>query len=136
MELLLRWKGGIASEVVLDNGARMIMDGSTDLGGKDEGFRPMQVVICGLMGCSAVDVVMILNKMQQKFDNLQIKATAVRSDEVPAVFTDVHLHFMVQGEDVSLSKVERAVALSVEKYCSVSAMLRQSVQITHSAEVQ
>lgn len=96
---------------------------------------PMEVVLMGLGGCSSVDVVEILKKQKQIVTAYSVKLEAKRkTDEVPAVFESIHMHFILQG-NISSSKLERAIQLSVEKYCSVAKMLESTVAITHSFEI-
>jgi len=100
------------------------------------GASPMELVLTGMGGCSAYDVVHILEKSRQNVTKCVTKLTAQRSDETPAVFTDIHIHFVVAGAGLSEDKVARAVELSAEKYCSASIMLmRGGVKITHGYEI-
>ena len=102
----------------------------------NSGASPMELVLLGMGGCSAYDVVHILGKSRQKVTKCVTHLTAQRASETPAVFTTIHVHFEVAGEGLSDEKVARAVALSAEKYCSASIMLmRGGVQVTHSHSV-
>jgi putative redox protein len=111
-------------------GATLRMDGPPDLGGTSDGMRPMETLLASLAGCSAVDVVMILRQQKEPLEGLDVEVEGKRADAIPAVFTDIHLRFVVRGQ-VSEHKAKRAVALSAEKYCSVSKMLEPTVKITH-----
>ena len=112
------------------------MDGAAKDGGDSRGPSPMELVLCGLGGCTSYDVVNILRKGRQDVVDCQAKLEAERADTVPAVFTRIHVHFIVSGHDLKPSLVERAVKLSAEKYCSASMMLEKGgVEITHSFEV-
>lgn len=109
---------------------RLRMDGPVDLGGTEEGLRPMESLLASLAGCSAVDVVMILKQQREPLEGLEIQVEGKRAEAIPAVFTEIHLRFLLHGP-VAESKARRAVALSAEKYCSISKMLEPTVRITH-----
>lgn len=110
------------------------MASSTELG-EGAGMRPMHLTLTSLAGCSSFDVVLILKKMKQPLEDIKVIATAERSEnEVPSVFRSIHLHFELYGE-IDPGRARRAVELSVEKYCSVGAMLSKSVDIRHSYEI-
>jgi len=112
------------------------MDGPPDHGGQNLGPRPMEMLLLGLGGCSSFDVMNILTKSRQEVVDCVAKIEAERADAVPAVFTRIHLHFVISGRGLKESIVKRAVAMSAEKYCSASIMLeRAGVEITHSHEV-
>jgi len=124
---------GWGAQFVAENeaGATIRIAGSPDIGHSDEGLRPMQALLASLAGCSAMDVLHILHKQKHLVTRLDVEVDGIRADAVPAVFTKINLHY-VAGGDMPLHKLERAVALSSEKYCSVSHMLRHSVEITTS----
>ncbi|MBL4659239.1 MAG: OsmC family protein [Alcanivoracaceae bacterium] len=96
---------------------------------------PMEMVLFGLTGCAGIDVKLILGKSKKEISKLEVQATAKRRDEFPRIFTDIHLHFIVSGENIDEKSIARAVKLSAEKYCSVSAMLDKTVNITHDFEI-
>ncbi len=104
-------------------------------GGKDLGARPMEVVLSGLGGCSAIDVMLILKQSRQSVSNCEIEITANRADTIPKVFTDIQIHYILTGIDMDSKKVDRAVKLSMEKYCSVTRMLEPTVRITADFEI-
>ncbi len=112
------------------SGARFEMEGSAELGGTGERFRPMEAVLASLAGCSGIDVVKILTQQKEPLQGLTITVDGERADAVPAVFTKIHLRFEIRG-NVAENKAERAVALSADKYCSVAKMLEPTVAITH-----
>lgn len=114
-----------------DAGRTIALSGSPDIGPSDDGVRPMEAVLLGLASCSAVDVQLILQKGRHTLTHLDVWVDAERADAVPAVFTKIHLRFEAAG-DFPASKLERAVALSHEKYCSVARMLEPDVEITTS----
>lgn len=97
---------------------------------------PMESVLISLGGCSSVDVVSILKKARQNITNCHVEINGTRVDTVPRLFSDIHLHFVIEGHDVSEKHVERAVSLSADKYCSVALMLNKAVNITHDFEVK
>ena len=111
------------------------MDASPDVGGENRGSRPMELLLMGLGGCSSIDVMMMLNKARQQVTDCRAEIEAERADAVPAVFTRIHVHFIVSGRDISAKHVERAVKLSAEKYCSASIMLAKAAEITHDYEI-
>jgi putative redox protein len=136
VKAIVKWQGGLAFEGQTDSGHSIMMDAAPEVGGENKGARPMEMVLLGLGGCSSIDVVMMLNKSQpDQVKDCQVEITAERADSVPKVFTQIHMHFRVYGTDLNPKKVERAVNLSAEKYCSVSKMLEATVQMTHDFEI-
>lgn len=112
-------------------GNTIIMDSAQELGAK-----PMEMVLMGLGGCASYDVIGILKKTRQDIHDVECQMTANRADAVPAVFTDIHLHFVVKGKDIKEAQVKKAIELSAEKYCSASRMLENGgVKITHDYEI-
>ncbi len=110
-------------------GATGTIDGPADLGGKNAGLRPMETLLSALAGCSAVDVLHIMKKQRQHLERLEVEVEAERADAIPAVFTKIHLRFKGYGP-IDLEKLQKAVELSIEKYCSVSKMLQPKVAVT------
>ncbi len=110
------------------------IDGSHGIGGHDKGARPMELVLMGLGGCASIDAISILKKQKQQIDRYEVIVTAERVDAIPAVFKSINIHFRVVG-DVDEIKLKRAVDLSMDKYCSVSAMLKEKVKITYTYEL-
>ena len=118
------------------SGHAIVMDGPEEHGGRNLGPRPMETLLMGMGGCAAFDVVHILKKSRQKVTNCVAEITAERSDEVPSVFTKIHLNFLVSGTELKEKQVKRSVELSAEKYCSASIMLtRAGVEVSHSYEM-
>jgi putative redox protein len=117
------------------SGHAVVMDGAPEFGGRNLGMRPMEMLLLGLGGCSSFDVVLILQKSKQQVLDCEVLMEAERADKDPKVFTRIHLHFVVSGRNLSPEKVERAVKLSAEKYCSASIMLGKTAEITHDFEV-
>jgi putative redox protein len=103
---------------------------------KEQGASPMELILLGLGGCASYDVVAILQKSRQVVQDVRCELTAQRAETVPAVYTAIHMHFVVTGEDIQDKQVERAIKLSAEKYCSASRMLVQGgVNISHDFEI-
>jgi len=118
------------------SGHTVVMDGPEDLGGRNMGARPMELLLLGVGGCATYDVMSMLKKSRQKVVDCRLELDAQRADSVPAVFTKINLHFVVTGEALKESQVKRAVELSAQKYCSASIMLAAAgVEISHSYEV-
>ena len=122
-------------EAVNSGGQVAMIDGPPSLGGEDKGVRPMEMILMGLAGCSSMDLLLILGKQRQSPEDIEVTIKGHRVDEVPAVYSDIHMHFEVSG-DVDLKKLQKAADLSVEKYCSVVKMLQNSVKITHSVSLK
>ena len=136
MEATIRWVDDAMFIAHAESGHSVVIDGPPDHGGRNQGVRPMEMVLMGLGGCTSFDVVDILKKSRQDVSDCVTQITAERSDDVPSVFERIHIHFTVTGHGLSPRKVERAVALSAEKYCSASIMLeRGGVEITHDVEI-
>jgi putative redox protein len=117
------------------SGHAVVMDGPPDHGGRNLGVRPMEMLLLGLGGCTAFDVVMILNKARQPVEDCVVEIAAERASEEPKVFTAIHVHFVVSGRGLQEKHVQRAVQLSAEKYCSASIMLGKTASITHDYEI-
>ena len=113
----------------------VVMDAATSEDSDVIAPTPMDMVLLGLTGCAGIDVKLILGKSKKNISKLEVIATAERRDEFPRIFTDIHLLFIVSGENVDEKSVARAVKLSAEKYCSVSAMLNKTVNITHDFKI-
>lgn len=130
------WLENVAFEAKSASGHSIIMDGSAEYGGENRGARPMELILMGLGGCASFDIVTILKKARQDITDVRCELQAERADSIPAVFTKIHLHFVVSGRKVKPNQVEKAVHLSAEKYCSASKMLMDGgVEITHDFEV-
>lgn len=111
-------------------GNELILDGSPSLGGQGKGPRPMELVLFGLAGCMAMDVLHIIGKARVKLEKAQLKVNAQRADAVPAVFEEVHLCFHLAGQGLTKKLAQRAIDLSLDRYCSVAQMLSPKVKIT------
>ncbi|ELA09453.1 hypothetical protein MOMA_03585 [Moraxella macacae 0408225] len=133
MKVAVNWlKNEVVNfEATSETNNRIIMDSTQQLGPK-----PMELILMGLGGCASYDVVSILQKARQQISDVQCELSATRADSVPAVFTDIHLHFVVTGVDIKDAQVKKAVELSAKKYCSASRMLENGgVNITHDYEI-
>jgi len=118
------------------SGHAVVMDGPPDHGGRNLGVRPMEMLLLGMGGCTAFDVVHILKKSRQPVTDCVAELEAERSDSDPKVFTRIHVHFIVSGSGLDEKRVARAVELSAEKYCSASIMLGKTADITHDYEIR
>ena len=117
------------------SGHAVVMDGPPDLGGKNMGIRPMEMMLLGLGGCTSFDVMLILQRSRQEVVDCVAELSAERAETDPKVFTKIHIHFVVTGKDLKEKMVKRAVELSATKYCSASIMLSQTVDISHDYEI-
>jgi len=137
MKATIQWGGDAKFVGDSESGHSIVMDGPPDHGGKNQGPRPMEMLLLGLGGCTSFDVMSILQKSRQKVTDCIAQIDAQRADEVPAVFTKIKIHFVVKGDNLKENLVKRAVSLSAEKYCSASIMLEKGgVEISHSYEIQ
>ena len=114
------------------SGHAVVMDGAPEYGGRNLGIRPMEMLLIGLGGCTAFDVVQILRKGREQVTDCEVEVTAERAETDPKIFTKIHVDYRVRGKDLAPAKVERAIQLSKEKYCSASIMLGAVAEITHS----
>ena len=136
MKATVKWADGAMFVGESGSGHSVVMDGPADLGGRNLGPRPMEMLLLGTGGCASYDVLSMLKKARQQVVDCRVEVEAERADAVPAVFTRVALHFIVTGVGLKESQVKRAVELSAEKYCSASIMLGAAgATITHSYEV-
>jgi putative redox protein len=111
------------------------MDGPSDLNGSDSAVRPKELILIGLGGCTGADVASILNKMRQKVSNFRIDINAEMAEEHPKVYTKIHLLYKFWGEELNEDNIKKAIELSQDRYCSVSAMLKKAVDLTYSYEI-
>jgi putative redox protein len=116
-------------------GHKVVLGTAAGPEGRTPGPSPMELVLIGTGGCSAFDVVHILEKGREKVEDCLVELDADRAESDPKVFTRIHMHFIVKGRGLSRQKVERAISLSVEKYCSASAMMAKTATVTHDFEV-
>lgn len=118
------------------SGHSVVMDGSPESGGRNAGFRPMEMLLVGLAGCTAFDVVLILRRGREDVADCIVEVSAERAAEDPKVFTKIHLDYRVKGKNLNESKVKRAIELSKEKYCSASIMLGKTAEMTFAYTVE
>lgn len=137
MEATVKWVDGALFLGESGSGHALVMDGPADLGGRNLGPRPMEMLLLGTGGCAVYDVVSMLRKARQDVRDCRVEIEAERAEAVPAVFTRINLHFVVRGRDLGEKQVRRAVDLSAEKYCSASIMLAQAgVALSHSFRIE
>jgi len=136
MRARIKWLDHMSFVGESGSGHSVVMDGAPEVGGRDLGVRPMEMLLLGLGGCASFDVVLILQKARQNITDCQVEVSAERSDDIPKVFTKIHLQFTVEGNGLSEARVSRAVSLSAEKYCSASKMLEKSAEITHGFTIK
>ena len=135
MKARVKWVEEVTFLGEAASGHAVVMDGPPESGGRNLGIRPMEMLLLGMGGCTAFDVVMILKKARQAVTDCVVEMEAERAATDPRVFTRIHVHFVVTGSGLSDKQVARAVELSAEKYCSASIMLSKSVDITHGYEI-
>ncbi len=136
MECVVRWGDGMSFIAETGSGHIAAMDGAPEGGGRNLAPRPMELVLAGTGGCAAYDVVLILKRGRQAISGCEVSLKAERAETDPKVFTRIHFHFTVRGKGLKSEAVERAIKLSAEKYCSASAMLGKTAEITHDFEVE
>ncbi|QAV22859.1 OsmC family protein [Proteus hauseri] len=132
MEARVKWVEDLSFLGESSSGHQIMMDGNSG----DKAPSPMEMLLIAAGGCSAIDVVSILRKGRHQVTDCEVKLTSNRREEAPRLFTDINLHFIVSGKELTDKIVERAVQLSAEKYCSVSLMLGKAATITHSFEIK
>lgn len=136
MKVRVKWVENVCFVGESETGHAVVLDGAPENGGRNIGMRPMEMLLIGMGSCTSFDVVTILKKARQPIVDCVAEIDATRADEIPKVFTKIHVHFVVTGNNLSETQVERAVKLSAEKYCSASIMLSKSVEITHDFEIK
>ncbi|MCK5812971.1 MAG: OsmC family protein [Cocleimonas sp.] len=135
MKSRVKWLDNMSFVGESASGHSVVMDGPPEAGGRDLGIRPMEMLLLGLGGCSSFDIVSMLKKGRQNITNCEVEISAQRADSEPKVFTQIHLHFIIEGNNLSDAKVARAIELSAEKYCSASIMLAKTAVVTHDYKV-
>jgi putative redox protein len=135
MKATVKWKGEASFEATAGSGHTVVLDGPPDAGGRNLGPRPMEMLLLGLGGCTAFDVVYILQRGRHDVTGCEVDIEAERAEDPPKVFTKIHLHYKVAGKGLTEAVVERAVKLSAEKYCSASIMLGKMADISHDFEL-
>lgn len=135
MKARIKWAGEASFIGETESSHAVVMDGPPDMGGRNIGPRPMEMLLLGTGGCTSFDVVHILKKSRQQISDCVAEIEAERATSDPKIFTKIHIHFIVTGKSLKPEQVERAVKLSAEKYCSASIMLGKSAEITHDFEI-
>lgn len=135
MEAQVVWKNGMAFESSQDGHSFMI-DADPAVGGTDQGPRPKTLLLSGLAGCTAMDVISILRKMRVDVEAFKVHTEAELTDEHPKTFTRINITYTFQGSDLPREKLEKAVDLSLERYCGVTAMLAKSASISHQIVIE
>lgn len=135
MKARIKWVENVTFMGESESGHCVIMDGSPEDGGRNLGVRPMEMLLLGMGGCTAFDVILILKKARQLVTDCEVQIEAERKEDPPKIFTKIHAHFVVTGNGLSDQQVNRAIQLSSEKYCSASIMLGETADITHDYEI-
>ncbi|WP_048601023.1 OsmC family protein [Rubeoparvulum massiliense] len=133
MDATITWKGQMAFESEVPSGQKVMMDSKPEFGGQNLGASPMELVLSGVGGCTGIDIVQVLTKMRLNIEHFDMEVKAERAEEHPKRFTKIHIHYRLQGADLPIEKVQRAVDLSRDKYCSVAHSL--NAELTTSFEV-
>ncbi len=136
MKVRIKWVEDVSFVGESETGHAVVLDGAPENGGRNIGMRPMEMLLIGMGACTSFDVVTILKKARQPIVDCVAEIDAVRADDIPKVFIKIHVHFVITGDNLNETQVERAVKLSAEKYCSASIMLAKSVEITHDYEIK
>ena len=137
MHARIKWSENAAFIGETGSGHAIVIDGPAEIGGRNLGPRPMELMLLSIGACSSVDVMMILKKGRQVVEDCYVEVTSERAETDPKVFTKIHLHFVVTGKTLAENQVKRAIELSAEKYCSASIMLSKGgVQVTHDYDLR
>lgn len=135
MKARIKWLEDGAFVAQSESGHAVVMDVAPELGGHNLGVRPMEMLLMGMGGCTAIDIISILQKARQQVTDCAIELSAERAAEAPKVFTKIHVRYLVSGRNLKAHQVERAINLSAEKYCSASIMLGKTAEITHDYQI-
>ena len=135
MDATVNWVNDMTFLGASNSGHLVPMDTRIDLGGNDHAPTPMEIVLIGLGGCTAMDVVTILRKSRQQIENCTVQLTAKQSNEPPTVFSEIHLHYVISGHNLSRERIENAIDLSAKKFCSVSIMIEKTAIISRDFEI-
>lgn len=135
MDAKATWKHGLSFEGWATSGFTVNLGAAPEVGGENDGFRPMELLLVGLAGCTAMDVISILEKKRQQVTGFEVRAHAERANEHPKVFTEITLEYVVTGHNIDPEAVKRAVELSENKYCSAQAMLGKTANIQHKITI-
>jgi len=132
----MKWAGGVKFEGVSAFGHRLVTDGARKSGGQESGYKPVELLMFSLAGCTGFDVVKILEKMRQKLTGVEIEVNGYQPDDFPKPFNRIEVKYVFRGENLDRSKIEQAIELSEEKYCSVSQTLKGIARIESSFEIR
>ncbi len=135
MKAVVRHSGNMSFIGKSESNHWVIMDTTKKVGGEEASVRPIELILIGLGGCTSVDVISILNKMRVKLDKFEVNIDANQAEDYPKVFKKIHIEYIFHGKDLKKGNLERAIKLSQEKYCSVSAMLRNTAELTYSYKI-
>jgi len=135
MKATVKWAGKASFEGRSESGHTVVMDGSPEIGGENRGPRPMEMLLLGMGGCTSIDVMLILGKGRQDVTDCVAQIEAERAPTEPKVFTKIHVHFVVSGRKLDPKRIEKAIQLSAEKYCSASIMFAKTAVMTHDFEI-
>lgn len=136
MKARVKWLEEVTFVGESASGHAVVMDGPPEHGGRNIGIRPMEMLLLGMGGCTAFDVISILKKSRQQVLDCEVELAAERAETEPKVFTRIHVHFVITGRALSEKHVKRAVELSADKYCSASIMLGKAAEISHDYEIR
>ena len=131
MKTRVKWLDNMSFVGESGSGHSVVMDGPPEAGGRNLGVRPMEMLLLGIGGCSSFDIVSMLKKGKQDIIDCEVEISAERAETDPKIFTKIHLHFIISGNDLSEKRVARAIELSADKYCSASIMLGRVADVTH-----
>ena len=135
MNTRVKWLDNMSFVGESGSGHSVVMDGPPEAGGRNLGVRPMEMLLLGIGGCSSFDIVSMLKKGKQDIIDCEVEISAERAETDPKIFTKIHLHFIISGNDLSEKRVARAIELSADKYCSASIMLGRVAEVTHDYEL-
>jgi putative redox protein len=135
MKATVNLEHGMTFTATADSGFPITLGTEVEVGGNDDGARPMELILMGLGGCTGMDVISILRKKRQEVSRFEVQLTAERADQHPKVFTKINVHYTIAGENVTAEAVERAIELSATRYCPANAMLAATVAVTHTYEI-
>jgi len=136
METKVTWKGKLAFDAKAGSGFSLPLDTAKASGGDENGFRPMELLLVGLAGCTAMDVISILQKKRQEVTGFEVAVNGERASEHPKIYTHIVVEYRVKGNNIDPAAVERAVELSETKYCSANAMLSKAARIEHKIVIE
>ncbi len=136
LEVKAKWAGGFKFEGVDSSGREMKMDASVGAGGEGDGFRPAELPLMGLAGCTGIDTMEILQKMRLPVEGIEVRVVADKKEDGPAGYAAIRVEYTIRGKGLSPEKVEKAVRLSEEKYCTVIGSLREPTSVTHEITIE